>query len=184
MERRGRANDQPVLVAEQPWEKVAVMCPHVEWEKDMKLFRMWYSGGEQYEPNAIGYVTSSNGGEWTKFTGNPIFQADVKKQWEQHKGHYVPSGAQTKTGILCSTSAFTMTIVPRSGSLVREMELTVGNIIRRTLITPTKDMWNGNACYKPFAIFNGSQWLLWCNNRRSWVEQIGLVTHVGEDLRF
>ncbi len=44
----------PVLVADQPWEKVAVMCPHVEWEPDRGGFRMWYSGGDQYEPDAIG----------------------------------------------------------------------------------------------------------------------------------
>ena len=29
------------------------------------------------------------------------------------------------------------------------------------IISPTKDRWDGDACYKPFAIFNGSQWLLW-----------------------
>ena len=37
------------------------MCPHVIWDEEMKLFRMWYSGGEQYEPNAIGYATSPDG---------------------------------------------------------------------------------------------------------------------------
>jgi hypothetical protein len=43
-----RESDRPVLSAETPWEKVAVMCPHVIHEAD--LYRMWYSGGEQYEP--------------------------------------------------------------------------------------------------------------------------------------
>ena len=27
---------------------------------------MWYSGGEQYEPDAIGYATSKDGIDWTK----------------------------------------------------------------------------------------------------------------------
>ena len=61
-----RMSDKPVLSAEKPWEKVAVMCPHVLWDEQAKLFRMWYSGGEQNEPNAIGYATSSDGVSWSK----------------------------------------------------------------------------------------------------------------------
>ncbi len=45
-----RMSDKPVLSPDKPWEKVAVMCPHVLWDADAKQFRMWYSGGEQYEP--------------------------------------------------------------------------------------------------------------------------------------
>ena len=45
-------------LARAPWEKVAVMCPHVIWDESTGLFRMWYPGGEQNEPNAIGYATS------------------------------------------------------------------------------------------------------------------------------
>ena len=29
------------------------MCPHVEWDGEKKQFRMWYSGGDNYEPDAI-----------------------------------------------------------------------------------------------------------------------------------
>ena len=46
------------MSAETPWEKVAVMNPHVIWDAQAGLYKMWYSGGEQYEPNAIGYATS------------------------------------------------------------------------------------------------------------------------------
>ena len=53
-----RISDKPVLSAEKPLEKVVVMCPHVLWDAEMKLFRMWYSGGEQGEPNSIGYANS------------------------------------------------------------------------------------------------------------------------------
>jgi hypothetical protein len=46
---------------------------------------MWYSGGEQYEPNAIGYATSPDGLTWTKYPQNPIFSADKAILWEHHK---------------------------------------------------------------------------------------------------
>lgn len=62
-----RQSKEPVLSAEQPWEKVAVMCPHVIWDKHENIFKMWYSGGEQYEPDAIGYATSKDGLHWTKW---------------------------------------------------------------------------------------------------------------------
>jgi hypothetical protein len=80
-----RASEKPVLSPREEWEKVAVMCPHVEWDHARFLYRMWYSGGEQMEPNAIGYATSPDGKEWTKLPANPIFRADPKSLWEQHK---------------------------------------------------------------------------------------------------
>ncbi len=71
-------SDKPVLSAEKPWEKVAVMCPHVIFDDKERLYRMWYSGGEQYEPNAIGYATSPDGVNWTKHDHNPIFKPDPR----------------------------------------------------------------------------------------------------------
>src|SRR5262249_8396283 len=46
-----RQSKDPVLSPEKPWEKVAVMCPHVLWDPGAKLYRMYYSAGEQYEPD-------------------------------------------------------------------------------------------------------------------------------------
>ena len=80
-----RKSDKPVLLPEKPWEKVAVMCPHVLWDQQANQFRMWYSGGEQNEPNAIGYATSSDGLIWTKHEANPIFVPEPKNEWEKHK---------------------------------------------------------------------------------------------------
>jgi len=78
-------SDKPVLAAEMPWEKVAVMCPHVIYDDKAKLYRMWYSGGEQYEPNAIGYATSEDGLKWAKHERNPIFKPDPGLAWEKDR---------------------------------------------------------------------------------------------------
>src|SRR5437870_4970480 len=80
-----RMSDQPVLSAEKPWENVAVMCPHVILDDKERLYRMWYSGGEQYEPNAIGYATSPNGVNWTKHDDNPIFKPILEHAWEKER---------------------------------------------------------------------------------------------------
>src|SRR5437016_810649 len=71
-----RMSNQPVLSADATWEKVAVMCPHVLYDDQTKLYRMWYSGGEQGEPNAIGYATSADGLKWMKHKKNPVFKPD------------------------------------------------------------------------------------------------------------
>ena len=47
-----------------------------------------------------------------------------------------------------------------------------------------KNKWDHDACYKPYAIFDGGKWLLWYNGRHGGLEQIGLATHRGEDLGF
>ena len=66
-----RQSSKPVLEATLPWEGVAVMCPHVMWDRRDHVWKLWYSGGEQYEPNAIGYASSSDGLHWDQISREP-----------------------------------------------------------------------------------------------------------------
>jgi len=54
------------------------------------------------------------------------------------------------------------------------------------IICPVPDAWDGDACYKPFAIFDekNDRWMLWYNGRKGGVEQIGLAVRPGHDLGF
>ena len=52
------------------------------------------------------------------------------------------------------------------------------------IIAPDSSGWDAEACYKPYAIYDGEKWLLWYNGRKGCLEQIGVVTHVGYDLGF
>ena len=80
-----RRASKPVLTPERRWENVAVMCPHVLFDEDSGLYRMWYSGGEQGEPNAIGHATSRDGLSWIKDPGNPVFRPDRSIAWEKDR---------------------------------------------------------------------------------------------------
>jgi hypothetical protein len=71
-----RKSTNPVLEATLPWEGVAVMCPHVMWDPQSLIWKMWYSAGQQYEPNAIGYATSTDGLHWDKYAANPVMTPD------------------------------------------------------------------------------------------------------------
>ncbi|NCO38792.1 MAG: hypothetical protein GW911_14255 [Armatimonadetes bacterium] len=178
-----RQSAEPVLSAEPGWEKnTAVMCPHVLWEERLKLFRMWYSGGEQYEPNALGYATSADGLHWTKCSENPVFQPDAGSPWERHK---VPAcqivqhnGWHVMFYIGFRDEHCAQIGVARSRDGVTGWERHPQNPI----LFPTGEGWDVEACYKPFALLEGDRWLLWYNGRRGNVEQIGLAIHSGREL--
>jgi predicted GH43/DUF377 family glycosyl hydrolase len=179
-----RLSDRPVLSAEKPWEKVAVMCPHVIFDDKAKSFRMWYSGGEQGEPNAIGYATSKDGAKWIKHENNPIFAPDPKNAWEKDR----VTGCQ----VIRQRDGYVMFYI----GFHNEQQAQIGLARSRDgisswrrhaanpIIRPGQNHWDHDAVYKPYAIFDGSRWLLWYNGRRGAVEQIGLATHQGEDLGF
>ncbi len=179
-----RASDRPVLSPEQAWEKVAVMCPHVLYDEQKKLYRMWYSGGEQYEPDAIGHATSPDGRTWTRHEKNPIFRPEPRNAWERDR---VTACQVVKQGdwyvmfyIGFADRDHAQIGLARSKDGISNWERHRGNPI----IRPDKDHWDADAVYKPYAIFDGKRWLLWYNGRRGGVEQIGLAIHEGEDLGF
>jgi len=181
-----RHSNMPVMIPEHPWEFRSVMCPHVLWDEEDGVFKMWYSGGETYEPDAIGYATSVDGVNWDKHPANPIFIPDDEFPWEQDKvtacqvdkrdGWYVMF-------YIGFEDLHTARIgIARSPDGITRWERCPHNPI----IGPTPEAWDGDACYKPFAVWNPekAKWLLWYNGRKAEPEYIGLVTHDGYDLGF
>lgn len=179
-----RTNTRPVVSPDAAWEKVAVMCPDVMWDPDTGTYRMWYSGGDQYEPDAIGYATSADGIAWQKHSSNPIFRADPRNHWEQHK--------VTACQVVRRGSWYYMFYIgfrdidhaqigiARSRDGITGWERNPANPV----IRPTANGWDHDACYKPYALWDGRNWMLWYNGRHGSVEQIGLATHEGEALGF
>jgi predicted GH43/DUF377 family glycosyl hydrolase len=179
-----RASDKPALSPEQPWELSAVMCPHVLYDESMKLYRMWYSGGEQYEPNAIGYATSPDGLRWIRHPANPIFRPEPNSAWERQRVtacQVIREGEWYLMFYIGFRDVDHAQIgVARSRDGITGWQRHPANPILR----PGQDQWDHDAVYKPFAVFDGKQWLLWYNGRHGSVEQIGLALHEGRDLGF
>lgn len=179
-----RMSKKPVVSSDVAWEKGATMCPHVIWDAKAKVYKMWYSSGDQYEPDAIGYATSPDGLTWKKYENNPIFSPDPKNEWEQHKVTACQviqeDGWYTMFYIGFSDINTARIGIARSKDGVSNWQRHPGNPV----VFPTPDAWDGEATYKPYAIFDGKKWLLWYNGRRGGMEQIGLATHEGKDLGF
>jgi len=177
-----RTDDNLVLSPELPWEKQAVMCPGVLWDEDKQLYKMWYSGGEQHEPNAIGYAESIDGIQWEKSRMNPIFHADPASSWERHK----VAGCQVmpyQNGYLMFYIGFRNEDYAQIGAARSADGITSWKRSKHNpIIAPDKNAWDGEACYKPFVLRVNGQWMLWYNGRNGQKEQIGLATHSGDEL--
>ena len=179
-----RVSESPVMAPELEWEKVAVMCPHVLWDRERHVYRMWYSGGEQYEPTAIGYAESSDGINWKKYEENPIFYADPSREWEKHKA----AGCQ----VFIKDEYFYMFYIGYHNEDYAQIGMArsrdgITNWERSSLnpiIAPEEEGFDCEACYKPFTIYRDGKWMLWYNGRKGNLEQIALVTHEGYDFEF
>ena len=72
-------NPLPSLAPTDPWEGNLVLPGSVI--KDGDLYRMWYVGRNAIGRWAVGYATSSDGINWTKYLGNPVFRRSTNS-WE------------------------------------------------------------------------------------------------------
>lgn len=103
-----RHTQNPVLTVgpSGQWDSALV---HEQWVmKQGNEYKMWYSGASCY-PNgtiqsySIGYATSAEGTQWTKYSGNPVLTAGSSGSWDDKQGmatncspnrvrlHHVPS---------------------------------------------------------------------------------------------
>lgn len=181
-----RESQRPVLSPEKPWEKTAVMCPDVIWDSTAGIYRMWYSGGEQYEPNAIGYATSRDGIHWTRAPQNPVFRSDTADTWEQQRVtgcQVIRSGGWYYMFYIGFRDTHHAQIgLARSRNGVSGWQRLPENPIIRTGTGAGE--WDHDSCYKPYAVWDGKhdRWLLWYNGRNSHFEQIGMAIHPGKQL--
>ncbi len=179
-----RMSRDPVLSPDVAWEGDAVMCPDVMYDPDRGLYRMWYSGGEQFEPIAIGFAQSPDGIHWTKNEANPIFTPDVHHTWEQDRvtaSHAVWDGEWYILFYIGFSDVNHAQIgVARSKDGLSNWQRHKANPI----IRPGYEAWDADAVYKPSTLFDDGKGMLWYNGRHGDVEQIGLATHPGQDLHF
>ncbi len=185
-----RVSREPVLTPARPWEQVAVMCPNVIWDEASARFHLYYSGGEQDEPNAVGFATSTDGVHWSR-SDEPVFVADRSHPWERdrvtgcdvHKldgwyyMFYIGFSDIDHAGIGLARSRDGLTNWQRHP---RNPILSAPGVLGPF-------SWDREAIYKPAAVLEEQRWTLFFNARGRagpHNEQIGMATHPGIDLGF
>ncbi len=79
-----RAGNNPVLSEGDPgaWDAGEIGQPNVL--KQGGQYKMWYFGAdEQGVKKQIGYATSSDGVNWTKYAGNPVLTVGAPGEWDE-----------------------------------------------------------------------------------------------------
>lgn len=155
--------DAPVLVPDQDWELKAIMCPHVIYDETEKIYKMWYSGGGNHEPDAIGYAWSKDCMNWKKYEGNPIFSSDVNIDWERNK--------TAACHVLKWDGWYYMFYigfihVDRAAiGLARSKDGITGweRYSQNPIIAPDKGKFDEKAVYKPYVMKNDTGWIMWYN---------------------
>jgi len=73
----------PVLTIGDPgqWDETEVGGPRVLY--DGTTYHMWYHGFSGACCDSIGYATSTDGINWTKYAGNPVFGPGDPGQWDE-----------------------------------------------------------------------------------------------------
>ncbi|MGO8946417.1 MAG: hypothetical protein ACLQUY_01880 [Ktedonobacterales bacterium] len=174
----------PVLVPNYAWEKQAVQCPNVWHDSQAGIYHMWYSGGDAYEPDAVGHATSSDGITWIRASDQPIFTPG-KSAWEDYK---IGSFAVQRLGdwYYAFYNAFqARPFVSRVG-VARSRDGVTGwtrNPANPILVRGRSGSWDAGMIYKPCALWNDTRqrWDVWFNaaDKLGGIEQIGHVWSAG-----
>ena len=173
--------DKPVLIPEYNFEKHSVMNPHVIYDEKEKIYKMWYAAGETYEPDVIGYATSKDGINWTKYKDNPIFTPNKNKlSLDSYKIggcdlHKISDNKYILFYIGYSDINTARIFVAESKDGITNWKRKFDPII----YSNNKEDFDGDACYKPSAIYDkkNNKWMLWYNGRKKNKEYIGLAIY-------
>ena len=175
-----RYKNNPILKPEYEYEKQSVMNPHVIYDKDEKIFKMWYSAGEIIEPDIICYAFSKNGIKWIKYKNNPIFFPNPNKIYLDS---YKVGGCDVHK---ISKKKYLMFYIGYSSLnsariFVAESENGIHNWKRGNfpIIKPKANQFDSEACYKPSALYDNkhNRWFIWYNGRTNDKEYIGIAIY-------
>jgi predicted GH43/DUF377 family glycosyl hydrolase len=176
----------PVMSADLPWERHIIVCPHVIYDSQKGIYKMWYAGGatDHSECDAIGYAESKDGFHWIKDGRNPIFTADRNHEWESYKvcAPYVwqRDGWYYMAYIGCSSDAHDYNGLARSRDGITGWERHPSNPI----IAGSEGSWDCNSICKLTVIEIEDGYMGWYNGVNNKMEELGVIVHRGFDLGF
>ena len=152
-----------VLLPTLAWEKAALMCPSVLRDSDGR-YHMWFSGGERYEPDAIGYATSVDGIVWTRVRDEPVLRPGTPGSWESDRvagAHIFRYGDWLYAAYIGFANGFEDSAIgiARSRNGVSWERHADNPVVSRG----AAGEFDSINVYKPFVVVDGDEWRMWFN---------------------
>lgn len=176
--------EMPVLVPDKAWENIAVSHPHVIWEEDQGIYKMWYSGGRQHEADAIGYAESRDGIHWEKCSENPVLTPSAENYWEMGKvlapyvmkkeGYYYMFYQGMDGDLIAGLG------VARSKDGIHDWERYISNPV----LAGVDGNWDWLGTRKVSIVQEADGYQMWYTGGMREGQAIGIAYHAGDDFRF
>ena len=174
--------ERPVLEPEGGWERYCAMCPHVIWDEEARVWKMWYSAGHMQEADAIGYAESRDGIHWQKHPQNPIFRPDEDAYWEMTKVE--------ACYVLKEPDEYRMFYMGVNGDgnsaigLARSRDGVTGweRHPDNPILAGTDGLWDWKGTCKASVLRDEHGYQMWYNGSNQYGEQVGYAYHRGLDL--
>ncbi|GIK38243.1 MAG: hypothetical protein BroJett011_20760 [Chloroflexota bacterium] len=154
----------PILSPGQSWEGSRVIAPSVISDTGAGLYKMWYTGIDSSGVSRIGYATSPDGVNWTKYSGNPVLNPGAGGSWEDED---VRSPAVLKVN-----SVYHMWYAGDDGTTIRIGHATSSDGLNWTKdpANPVLDVgpsggWDWLDVYGPSVIQVGTNYQLWYSGK-------------------
>jgi len=164
-----------VLSAAGGWEGGCLDYPVVI--KDGETYKMWYRGGDQV-PKAIGYATSPDGEDWTKYPGNPVLEVGDEGSWDDH---HVQNPAVIKNGDLFEMWYTGVTTEPYYESIGYATSTDGINWTKHEgnpVLQGDPESWEDTAIHDPAVILDGDVYKMWYVGYDGSVRRIGYAESV------
>lgn len=173
--------NNPIIIPEMNNEGTNVMNPFVIYDRDEKVFKMWYAAGEQFEPDVINYAISKDGINWEKYKNNPVLQKSdygfdsykvggccVLKKDNKYVMYYIGYTSLLKAQILWAESEDGINWTKHN---------------REPIIQGARCTFDQDSVYKPSVVIDekSNKSYLYYNGRRGVKEYIGLA--IKEDIK-
>lgn len=164
--------DVPVVYPSFGYEGTSVMNPCVIYDEDINKFKMWYSAGQLYEPDVICYAESDDGIIWKKYISPVLIKG--KENYHRFKIGGCDIIKSKDTYIMYYIGYETIDIARICVAFsVDGIKWTICD--RNPIISPSKDEWDSDACYKPAYLFDSNTEYLFYNGRKKGIESIGVA---------
>ena len=167
-----KKQEKPIISPEFEFERNSVMNPCLLYDEEDNIFKVWYSAGDQYEPDVICYAESKDCVIWEKYL-TPVLTkgmscydkykvggCDVKKINGRYVMYYIGYQNLDNARICIAYS--------NDGLIWRKSN-------QNPILSPTKGGWDAHAVYKPSVISMDNKEMLWYNGRNECIENIGFA---------